>query len=105
MLGHSCVRLTASVYRMHSASNGCYRVRDIAVENRLVVTNTTPIGLNRGYGGPQFYYALERVMDAGAKALAIDPAEIRRRNFIQPEQFPYKAPAGAHTTQATTRPG
>ena len=85
----------ASVYRMHSASNGCYRVRDIAVENRLVVTNTTPIGLNRGYGGPQFYYALERVMDAGAKALAIDPAEIRRRNFIQPEQFPYKAPAGA----------
>ncbi|MEC8288379.1 MAG: molybdopterin cofactor-binding domain-containing protein, partial [Pseudomonadota bacterium] len=85
----------ASVYRMHSASNGCYRVRDIGVENRLVVTNTTPIGLNRGYGGPQFYYALERVMDAGAKALAIDPAEIRRRNFIQPEQFPYKAPAGA----------
>ena len=85
----------ASVYRMHSASNGCYRVRDIAVENRLVVTNTTPIGLNRGYGGPQFYYALEQVMDAGAKALAIDPAEIRRRNFIQPEQFPYKAPAGA----------
>ena len=42
----------ASVYRMHSASNGCYRVRNIAIENQLVVTNTTPIGLNRGYGGP-----------------------------------------------------
>jgi 2-furoyl-CoA dehydrogenase large subunit len=85
----------ASVYRMHSASNGCYRVKDISVENRLVVTNTTPIGLNRGYGGPQFYFALERVMDAGAKELGIDPAEIRRRNFIQADEFPYKAPAGA----------
>ena len=85
----------ASVYRMHAASNGCYRVRDIAVENRLAVTNTTPIGLNRGYGGPQFYYALERVMEAGAAELGIDPAEIRRRNFIAPASFPYEAPAGA----------
>ena len=85
----------ASVYRMHAASNGCYRVKDIFVENRLVVTNMTPIGLNRGYGGPQFYYALERVMEAGAKELGIDPAEIRRRNFIQPDEFPYDAPAGA----------
>lgn len=85
----------ASVYRMHAASNGCYRVKNIFVENRLVVTNMTPIGLNRGYGGPQFYYALERVMDAGAKELGIDPAEIRRRNFIQPDEFPYAAPAGA----------
>ena len=85
----------ASVYRMHAASNGCYRVKDIAVENRLVVTNTTPIGLNRGYGGPQFYYALERAMDAGARELGIDPAEIRRRNFIRPDEFPYSAPAGA----------
>ncbi|MEL0114665.1 MAG: molybdopterin cofactor-binding domain-containing protein, partial [Rickettsiales bacterium] len=62
----------ASVYRMHSASNGCYLVKNIFIENRLVVTNTTPIGLNRGYGGPQFYYALERAMDAGAKELGID---------------------------------
>ena len=85
----------ASVYRMHAASNGCYRVKDIFVENRLVVTNTTPIGLNRGYGGPQFYYALERAMDAGAKELGIDPAEIRRRNFVRPDEFPYHAPAGA----------
>lgn len=85
----------ASVYRMHAASNGCYRVKNIFVENRLVVTNTTPIGLNRGYGGPQFYFALERVMEAGAKELGLDPAEIRRRNFIQPDEFPYDAPAGA----------
>ena len=85
----------ASVYRMHSASNGCYRVRNIAVDNRLVVTNRAPIGLNRGYGGPQFYFALERVMDAAARTLGLDPAEIRRRNFIPAAAFPYRAPAGA----------
>ncbi len=85
----------ASVYRMHSASNGAYRVRNIAVDNRLVTTNRLPIGLNRGYGGPQFFFALERAMDAGARALGIDIAEIRRRNFVPADAFPYRAPAGA----------
>ena len=85
----------ASVYRMHSASNGAYGVRNIFVDNRLVVTNRLPIGLNRGYGGPQFFFALERAMDAGARALGIDIAEIRRRNFIPRDAFPYRAPAGA----------
>ncbi|MDE0384802.1 MAG: xanthine dehydrogenase family protein molybdopterin-binding subunit [Defluviicoccus sp.] len=85
----------ASVYRMHSASNGAYRVRNIAVDNRLVTTNRLPIGLNRGYGGPQFFFALERAMDAGARALGIDIAEIRRRNFVPRDAFPYCAPAGA----------
>ncbi|MEE8544972.1 MAG: xanthine dehydrogenase family protein molybdopterin-binding subunit [Alphaproteobacteria bacterium] len=85
----------ASVYRMHAASSGCYRVRDIAIHNRLVVTNLPPVGLNRGYGGPQFYYALERAMEAAARDLGIDIAEIRRRNFIPREAFPYRAPAGA----------
>src|SRR5499433_1848801 len=85
----------ASVYRMHSACNGCYAVRDIAVDNTLVVTNQTPIGLNRGYGGPQFYFALERAMEMAARKLGLDPAELRRRNFIPKEAFPYKAPAGS----------
>src|SRR5690606_8264718 len=85
----------ASVYRMHSTSNGCYRVRNIAIQNDLVLTNQTPIGLNRGYGGPQFYFALERIMDIAARELGIDPAELRRRNFIPKEAFPYTAPAGS----------
>ncbi len=85
----------ASVYRMHAAANGCYRVRDIAIDNRLVTTNKTPIGLNRGYGGPQFYFGLERAMDLAARRLDLDPAEIRRRNFIAADSFPYEAPAGA----------
>ena len=93
----------ASVYRMHAASNGCYQVQNIAVENRLVTTNKSPIGLNRGYGGPQFYFGLERVMDTAARQLNMDPAEIRRRNFIPADAFPYEAPAGLYMTQATIR--
>jgi 2-furoyl-CoA dehydrogenase large subunit len=85
----------ASLYRMHAASNGCYDVRNIEIHNELVVTNRTPVGLNRGYGGPQFYFALERVMEMAARGLGIDPAEIRRRNFIPAGAFPYRAPAGA----------
>ena len=85
----------ASLYRMHAASNGCYRVRNIEIDNALVVTNRTPVGLNRGYGGPQFYFALERVMEIAARKLGIDPAELRRRNFVPADAFPYHAPAGA----------
>ena len=85
----------ASVYRMHSACNGCYAVRNIAVVNDLVVTNQTPIGLNRGYGGPQFYFAIERLMDIAARRLKMDPAALRRRNFVPKEAFPYACPAGS----------
>jgi len=85
----------ASVYRMHAACNGCYALQNIAIENTLVVTNQTPIGLNRGYGGPQFYFALERAMEIAARKLKIDPAELRRRNFVPKEAFPYKCPAGS----------
>jgi 2-furoyl-CoA dehydrogenase large subunit len=85
----------ASLYRMHAASNGCYKVQNISIDNELVVTNCTPVGLNRGYGGPQFYFALERIMEIAARGLAMDPAELRRRNFIPADAFPYRAPAGA----------
>jgi 2-furoyl-CoA dehydrogenase large subunit len=80
---------------MHSACNGCYAVRNIAVRNDLVVTNQTPIGLNRGYGGPQFYFSLERMMDIAARRLKMDPAALRRRNFVPKEAFPYACPAGS----------
>ncbi len=85
----------ASVYRMQATSNGCYRVRNIAVDNTLVVTNQMPTGLNRGFGGPQFFFALERIMDLAAKKLGIDPIELRKRNFIAKDQFPYDAPGGS----------
>ena len=83
----------ASVYRMHSTSNGPYRVKNVAVKNVLVVTNRMPAGLNRGYGGPQFYFALERIMDIAARGLGIDPIELRRRNLVRKDEFPYQCPA------------
>lgn len=85
----------ASVYRMHSTSSGAYLVKNLAIENTLVVTNRMPAGLNRGYGGPQFYFALERIMEIAARGLGIDIAEIRRRNVVKKDQFPYDSPAGS----------
>jgi 2-furoyl-CoA dehydrogenase large subunit len=85
----------ASVYRMHSTSNGPYRVQHIAVDNTLAVTNRMPAGLNRGYGGPQFYFALERIMDIAARGLGLDPVALRRRNLVRKDEFPYQCPAGS----------
>src|ERR1700728_2371424 len=85
----------ASLYRMHSTLSGPYRVRHIAVENKVVVTNQVPSGLNRGFGGPQFYYPLERMMDLAAGQLGIDPAEIRLRNVVRKDEFPCDTPTGS----------
>jgi len=85
----------AALYRMHATLNGPYQVRNIAVDNHVVVTNQVPSGLNRGFGGPQFYYPLERLMDVAARELRIDPAEIRRRNLVPAGSFPYECPAGS----------
>jgi carbon-monoxide dehydrogenase large subunit len=63
-----------------------------AVDYRVqgVLTNTMATGAYRGAGRPEANYLMERLMDAAARALKMDPAEIRRRNFIRPEQFPYR---------------
>ena len=52
----------ATLYRMHGNLTGAYAIRHVMVRNRVVLTNKTPTGLNRGFGGPQVYYALERLM-------------------------------------------
>src|SRR6202046_4623551 len=51
----------ATLYRMHGNMTGAYDIRHVAIRNRVVVTNKTPTGLNRGFGGPQVYFALERL--------------------------------------------
>jgi len=56
----------ATLYRMHGSLGGAYRVRNVAARNRLVLTNTLPSGLNRGFGGPQLYFGLERTMAIAA---------------------------------------
>jgi 2-furoyl-CoA dehydrogenase large subunit len=85
----------ATLYRMHGSLTGAYDIAHLAVRNRVVVTNKTPSGLVRGFGGPQVYFALERLMDRIAQTLDIDPLELRRRNFVRATQFPYTAAAGA----------
>ena len=85
----------ASLYRMHGNLTGAYKLRHVRVRNRVALTNTVPSGLNRGFGGPQLYFAIERLMDRIAARLHIDPIELRRRNLVLAEQFPYRCPAGA----------
>lgn len=85
----------ATFYRMHGCLSGAYDIEHLSVRNRVVVTNKTPTGLVRGFGGPQVYYALERLMDRIAAALGIDPLALRQRNFVSSDRFPYHAAAGA----------
>ena len=55
---------------MHGSLSGAYRVPNVGVRNRVVLTNTIPSGLNRGFGGPQLYFGLERTMAIAARASA-----------------------------------
>jgi 2-furoyl-CoA dehydrogenase large subunit len=85
----------ATFYRMHGCLTGAYAIPNLLVRNRVVVTNKTPAGLVRGFGGPQVYFALERLMQRIAVELEIAPVELYRRNFIPADAFPYRAAAGA----------
>lgn len=74
--------------------HGVYDVPHYSFHCQGVFTTKTPTDAYRGAGRPEATYAIERAMDALARRMAIDPAELRRRNFIRPEQFPYSSPAG-----------
>jgi 2-furoyl-CoA dehydrogenase large subunit len=85
----------ATFYRMHGCLTGAYAIPNLLVRNRVVLTNKTPAGLVRGFGGPQVYFALERLMQRISVELGIDPLDLYRRNFIPADAFPYHAAAGA----------
>ncbi|TAM75673.1 xanthine dehydrogenase family protein molybdopterin-binding subunit [bacterium] len=85
----------ACLYRMHGTSTGAYRIPALAIHNRLVTTNKLPTGLNRGYGGQEHYFALERTMAIVAKRLHLDRLDVVRRNLVRADEFPYHAPAGS----------
>jgi 2-furoyl-CoA dehydrogenase large subunit len=84
----------ATLYRMHGNLTGAYDIRNVAVRNRVVLTNKTPTGLNRGFGGPQVYYALERLMQRIAIELGLDPLDVIRRNLVPSGAFPYRTASG-----------
>ena len=75
--------------------NGPYRTPLIEVNTKCVFTNTVPITAYRGAGRPEGNYYMERLIDKAAREMGIDPVEMRRRNHIQPDQLPYKAPSGS----------
>lgn len=69
---------------------GCYRIPKVSTSFRTVVTNTTPVAAYRGAGRPEAAYSIERIIDVVARRTGIDPADVRRRNFIAPSAFPYE---------------
>ena len=75
-------------------STSIYDIPTVDLQFTAVMTNTTPTGAYRGAGRPEAIYLTERLMDAAARKLRLDPAELRRRNMIRPEQMPYKNPLG-----------
>jgi carbon-monoxide dehydrogenase large subunit len=74
---------------------GAYRIPAIYGELIAVMTNTTPTGAYRGAGRPEALFLVERIVDQAARAVGMDPAEIRRKNFIPPDKFPYDTGLGA----------
>ncbi len=72
----------------------CYRVPAVSYEGWSVVTNRCPVVANRGIGKPFMCFAVERMVDVIAAELGLDPVDVRMRNFIQPDQFPYETPSG-----------
>ena len=71
---------------------GQYKTKNIYVQVTGVFTNTTPVDAYRGAGRPEATYVLERLMDTAAREMNMDPAELRRKNFIPPDAFPYETP-------------
>ena len=71
---------------------GTYKTPAIYAEVKGMFTNTVPVDAYRGAGRPEASYLLERLVDRAANVAGLDPIEIRRRNFIQPEDFPYQTP-------------
>jgi len=76
---------------------GCYRIPNVYAEVTGVYTNTTFVDAYRGAGRPEATYVVERAMDLVADELGMDPAAVRRKNFLPPDAFPYENPSGLGT--------
>lgn len=79
----------------HLMACGTYRIPKVDFRAQIVTTNTTPITAYRGAGRPEVTAMLERAVDLVAAELGVDPVEVRRRNLIPKEAFPYTTPTGA----------
>jgi carbon-monoxide dehydrogenase large subunit len=75
---------------------GVYEIPKVRSKAVMALTNNTTIGAYRGAGRPEATQLIERVLDVAAGEIGMDPAEIRRVNFLQPESFPLTTPTGAN---------
>jgi carbon-monoxide dehydrogenase large subunit len=73
---------------------GVYDFPSCFIQVRAAYTNTVPVDAYRGAGRPEASYVTERLVDQAARELGLAPEELRRRNFIKPQQMPYKTPTG-----------
>ncbi|GAB4387235.1 xanthine dehydrogenase family protein molybdopterin-binding subunit [Albidovulum sp.] len=73
---------------------GPYKVPNVYVNVKTVFTNTAPVDAYRGAGRPEATFSLERIIDKMCRELKLDPFEVRRKNFITPDMFPYTTPVG-----------
>ena len=73
---------------------GPYAIADVDIEARGAFTTTPPIGPYRGAGRPEAAFLIERLVDEAARGLGIDPAEMRRRNLVPPQRFPFTTATG-----------
>ncbi len=87
--------MPAPIYRMHGLSTNGYGIGSVEVVNHIMVTNKCPTGAVRGFGGPQLYYAIERMMHKIAVELGLDPLDVIKKNLLPANVFPYRTPAGA----------
>jgi carbon-monoxide dehydrogenase large subunit len=85
----------ALIHRARVLASGVYAIPRVESSGRAVVTNTTPVGAVRGAGRPEANIAIERALDRFAAEIGVDPAEVRRRNLIASDRFPYTTPTGS----------
>src|SRR5262249_20699632 len=78
------------LYRIHGSVTGAYDIANVDVINRVVLPNKMPASLIRGFGGPQLYLALERLVQRIAVELKLDHLEVIKKNLIPANSFPYK---------------
>ncbi len=94
----------ASVFMAARLVLGCYKIPNFLIDMAGIATNKGPLGPVRGNGKPEAAFVIERVIDEVAKDLGLDPSEVRLKNFIQPDEFPYDTGTG-HTYDSGNYPG
>jgi len=76
-----------NLLRTHGNISGAYDIEALKINYKAVLTNTLPTGLNRGYGGPHLYLALESAVDDFANEIGMDPIDVRLKNVIKQEEY------------------